>query len=350
MNIKFINPADDKRWDELVISHPHASVFHTSAWAKAIIEAYNYQPRYLVMENNHGKYVAGMPLFLVKSRLTGTRLVCLPFSDYCYPISEDNDNLEILLETAKKEMEVRGASYIEIRGWHPGVPSPGLQMTPYHYHLYHTLGLEVDINVLEKKLHSNARGSIRRARKNNITLRYADSEKDLKQFYRLNVMTRKKNQVFPQPYSFFKTIFCHLLQQEMGGLMIAEWEGKPIAAALYLTYKNTIYYKYNASDARYLNRCPNHLLTWEMIKKAYDTGVTKLDFGRCSPDNEGLRTWKKRWSACEFEYPYYFYPTLSGVPTLMGNTMKYRAMNMFTRVMPRFASTAIGSFLYKHLG
>ncbi|MGD9143891.1 MAG: hypothetical protein PVG61_08600, partial [Dehalococcoidia bacterium] len=86
------------------------------------------------------------------------------------------------------------------------------------------------------------------------------------------------------------------------------------------------------------------------IKQAHDSGCRLIDFGRCSPENEGLRTFKKRWSADESEYPYYFYPSLSGIPTLMGDSFRYKIMNVFTMLMPSFASETIGSILFKHMG
>jgi hypothetical protein len=91
-------------------------------------------------------------------------------------------------------------------------------------------------------------------------------------------------------------------------------------------------------------------LIWEAIKQACDTGLTSLDFGRCSPENEGLRVFKQRWTADEADLPYYFYPEISGVSTGMGESLKYKAMNIVTCCLPQRISTAVGSLLYKHLG
>jgi CelD/BcsL family acetyltransferase involved in cellulose biosynthesis len=350
MRINIIDPTTEPRWDEFLDNQPNALVFHTSAWARVIMEVYGYIPRYLVMEDTEGKYIAGLPLFLIRSRLTGTRLVCLPFSDYCYPLANDANNLIPLLEKAKEEMTDQGASYLEIRGWHSGEPPANLEFTPFRYHLTHCLDLKPGIDVLERNLHTNARRSVRKASKENITLRTAETEEDLKRFYKLNVITRKKNRVLPQPYSFFQSLFRHLVPEGMANIMMAEWEGKLITAGFFLTYKDTVLYKYSASDSRYIHKCANHLVIWETIKQACDSGCRLLDFGRCSPENEGLRAFKKRWSADESEYPYYFYPSISGVPTLMGDNLRYKIMNVFTMLMPSFASEAIGSILFKHMG
>ncbi len=348
--LEIIDPVHEKRWDEFLARQPYASVFHTSAWAKSIREAYGYQPCYLVLENADGQYAAGIPLFLIKSRFTGTRLVCLPFSDYCYPLSENPEDIAILLNAAKEDMADQGATYLEIRGWPSGIPDEELGLLPFHYHLSHSIDLKQNIDALEKKFSTNARRSIRKALKNNVLVRRAESESDLKDFYRFNVQTRKKNGVIPQPYSYFQSVYRNLVIPGVGYLSVAEWQGEIIAASIFLVYKDTIYYKYNASDRCHLGKCPNHLLVWEAIKQAYDDGLVTFDLGRCSPDDEGLRTFKNRWGAQEMDLPCYYYPVIKGTMTYTDTSLKYKIMNQVVGTMPDFLLKAIGSKVYKHLG
>ena len=162
-------------------------------------------------------------------------------------------------------------------------------------------------------------------------------------------MTRKKLGVLPQPYSFFKALFRHVISQHLGFLLMAEWEGKVIAGVLFLTYKDTIYYKFNASDKNYLQKRPNHLVIWEAMRYACANDYKHFDLGRCSPEEEGLRTFKSRWGAKEVNLPYYYYPEVKGFTTVPENSPRYRAMRLFSRVVPPFAFRVAGSLLYKHL-
>jgi len=347
---EIINPTTDDRWDEFVARHQHGSVFHTSSWAKVISEAYNYLPRYFVLKNEAEQFVAGVPCFLISSPLTGRRLVCLPFSDYCYPLFADGTDVAALLDLAKKEIEVQKAAYLEIRGWTDGVPPTELGLVPFNYPLLYNINLESDAEKLNSRFHDSIRRCIRQAEKQNVTFRIAQSEDDLKEFYRLNVRTRKKLGVLPQPYAFFQSIFRHLITLKLGFIMLAEWENKIIASVLFLNYKDTIYYKFNASDIDYLRKRPNHLLIWEAIKYGCSNGYSHFDFGRCNPEEEGLRTFKQRWTAKEIDLPYYYYPTVRGIATYTENSLRYKGMKMATRFMPGFAFTATGSLLYRHLG
>ena len=350
MKIRIINPVEDNRWDEFVIEQSAATVFHTSAWVRAIIETYDYSPRYIILEDEDGKILAGFPLLLVKSWITGTRLVCLPFSDYCYPLSENPEHINSIVQVMKNEMKTGDASYVEIRGWPSDIPTDELGLLPFHYHLSHIVDLSQNIDSLEKSFSTNVRRSIRKALNNEVTIRSVEDEEFLKVFYRFNVITRKKNGVIPQPYSLFRSVFRNLILSNKGWLLVAEWQGIPIAATLLLIFKDTIYYKYNASDINHLDKCPNHLIIWEAIQRAYQNNLIKFDYGRCSPEDEGLRTFKTKWAARELDLPCYYYPVIKGTMTYSDTSLKYRAMNRVVEILPGSVLKSIGSMLYKHLG
>ena len=75
MKINIIDPTTDNKWDDFVNGQKYGTIFHTSGWARTIKEAYNYSPRYYVLEDNAGQISAALPVYQVKSALTGKRLV-----------------------------------------------------------------------------------------------------------------------------------------------------------------------------------------------------------------------------------------------------------------------------------
>jgi lipid II:glycine glycyltransferase (peptidoglycan interpeptide bridge formation enzyme) len=347
--ISIIDPTKDSRWDEFVAGQDGGTIYHTSAWAKVIKAAYGYKPHYYVLENEAGQIIAAIPFYLVRSILTGKRLVCLPFSDFCHPLGEDASHITPLLDSAKKEINTRTASYLEIKGWQHGIPPAQLSLVARHFHTSYILDLSPDTETLLKGFHDSIRRGIRQAEKRGVTARISQSKEDLERFYELNVATRKKLGVLPQPHTFFEAIFHHVISQGSGFLVMAEWETKIIAGALFITYKDNIHYKSNASDENYLQKRPNNLVIWEAILYAHAHGYSHFDFGRCSPEEEGLRTFKARWGANEIDLPYYYYPEVGGFSTVAENSKKYRAMQLFSHVAPEFMFRAAGSLLYKHL-
>src|SRR5688572_19182787 len=97
MSVQTINPLLDGAWEDFVLSQPDASVFHSTAWARVLHDAYGFEPRYLAYRNGSGDIRAGLPL----ADVGGRRLVGLPFSDHCAPLLGGNGAGAAVLEAAK---------------------------------------------------------------------------------------------------------------------------------------------------------------------------------------------------------------------------------------------------------
>jgi CelD/BcsL family acetyltransferase involved in cellulose biosynthesis len=103
--VQVIDPRHSPAWDEFVAQQAEGSVFHGAAWARVLLETYHYQPRYYVLADASGDILAGVPLLLVNSRLTGRRLVGLPFSDLCPPLVRDGTDASPLLESIRRDAQ-----------------------------------------------------------------------------------------------------------------------------------------------------------------------------------------------------------------------------------------------------
>ena len=93
MNINYLDPTKTKNWDELILSFPSYSFFHSSDWAKVLQETYNFKPHYLKLTESE-KIKAVIPLMEVDSFITGRRAISLPFSDFCEPLVSSDVNLK----------------------------------------------------------------------------------------------------------------------------------------------------------------------------------------------------------------------------------------------------------------
>ena len=58
MIIKTGKNSDNHAWDTYVLNHPSGTVFHLTAWKKAIEKSFGHRSRYLIAEEN-GK-ICGM--------------------------------------------------------------------------------------------------------------------------------------------------------------------------------------------------------------------------------------------------------------------------------------------------
>ena len=80
-----LDPLTDSRWQTFIGSARGASVFHHPAWLGLVGSRYRYAMTALCVVGDDGAIAAGIPLARVNSRLTGRRLVAVPFSDVCPP-------------------------------------------------------------------------------------------------------------------------------------------------------------------------------------------------------------------------------------------------------------------------
>src|SRR6185295_20146121 len=81
-----IDPLRDSRWPDLIVRYPNASVFHTRGWLEALRSTYGYVPVAFTTSAPNENLTNAVLFCAVRSWLTGSRLVSLPFSDHCEPL------------------------------------------------------------------------------------------------------------------------------------------------------------------------------------------------------------------------------------------------------------------------
>ncbi|MGA1869151.1 MAG: lipid II:glycine glycyltransferase FemX [bacterium] len=343
------NDFEMKQWDAFVKSHPKGSPFHTSNWIRTIQETYSFKPLLYVNKNRDGDISGILPFFHIKNFITGSRLISLPFSDHCSLLfkdkREEREALIRLLEIVKKiGFKVK---FIEIR-------SPVVQDSDficYNYYKSSLLDLNSDFFKERKMLKKRTiQYSIRKAEKNGVETREENSLWGIEEFCRLNILTRKKHGVPHQPKIFFKKLFEHMILKGCAFILLAIYDSKVIAAAIFFKYKESIYYKYNAYDPQYLSKItPNHLLLWHALEDAYQRGYRFFDFGRTSSDNNGLMRYKGLWATECCDLPYYYYPKIKGINSKEENSLQYNILTNIWKLLPDSISGRIGPMVYKHM-
>lgn len=330
-------------WDDLVLTHPDYSFFHSSAWARVLSESYGYKPLYFTSIQN-GNLRASIPVMEIKSFITGKRGVSLPFTDSCPPlIANESDFEKLLNEVLRSGQKARWKS-IEWRGGKDIFK----EITPSSSYYAHTL----DLTPSEPQIFSNFRDSTRRnikkAAKDGVKVSRNYTPESLNEFSRLNCMTRKLHGLPPQPHAFFKQVYNHIVSRKKGFVLLAKYHRKAIAGAVFFHFGKKAIYKYGASDRSYQRMRPNNLIMWEAIKSYAQNGYKSLSFGRTEPKNEGLLQFKRGWGTREETINYYKYNLIKAefVKTdLRPNT----AYNILKRVPSPILNLA-GTLLYRHAG
>lgn len=137
---------------------------------------------------------------------------------------------------------------------------------------------------LLNKMHSKTRYNIRLAEKKGVQIRKADDRRDLRRFYDVLVETAERDRFLIRGFEYFAMIWEHMVENDLGEIFLAEWDGKIIAATLAMCMGDKAWYLYGASSNQYRNVMPNYLIQWSMIRWARDRGCNLYDFRGVSGD------------------------------------------------------------------
>lgn len=342
--MRVLDPLTDSRWDEKLLAHDDATVFHTAAWARVLSDSYGYSCCYLG-EEAVGGFSFLLPLMDVRSLLTGKRGISLPFTDFCEPLLEGDPPaspgaLDLLVDLGLR----LGWRYFEVRGGAKVFGGAQPSMTV----LSHSLDLAASEADLFARLKESTRRNVRKARREGVEISIGTSEELVEDFYRLNCLTRREHGLPPQPLSFFRKVHEHVLERGAGCVVLATLRGRSIGGAVYLHFGRNALYKFGASDSRFLSLRPNDLVMWEAIRRYHDRGFLRLGFGRTEWQHEGLRRYKLSWGVQEQVKPYFHYD-LGAREFTRAKLRGPGASTAVFRRMPTLVSRAIGELLYRHV-
>jgi hypothetical protein len=193
-DIKIVDPMKDVRWDTFVENHPFGWLYHLSGWKEVLEKSFKHMKGYfLVLQNNDHDIKAALPIYEVRSWLTGNRLVSIPFATLCDPLISTEDDLTKLFDAALILLKERRASRIEIRTLLSSHLIHNHQLNPYNAFKHHYIRLNNEPEQLKRSFHRTCvRQRITRAMESNLTITFGSSESDLKKFYRLHFITRKR--------------------------------------------------------------------------------------------------------------------------------------------------------------
>lgn len=354
MKVEIVSEKEEQSWDKMLEKHPFGSVFQTSYFKKVIAETFpQTKPYYLALVDQKGNMRGGMPIFLVRSWLTGTRLVSLPFAFYSDPLIQSKEEFEQLFATIMRIYKEEEASYLEIKVRDSTMLLRKFGfLTPVFYHKTYFLDLTEGLDNIWKKLHKDCiQRKIRRAEKNGIMVRRATSEDDVLSFWRLLVKTRKRLGLPPQNCSYFENIWKYLAPLQLTDFLIAEIGSEIIGGINTFKFKNTVYLGYVASKTEYWPLGVDQALLWQAIQASADGGYEVFDIGKTSPFTNGLITYKKRWGAQELETPCFYYPCLKGLSSLNNERkLTHRITTFMWKKLPDSILKMGGQFAYRHLG
>ena len=345
MTILQVNPIDDARWQQLITTRC-SNLFHSPAWLRGIQQTYGMEPSALLMLDADANPVAGLPYFHI-SDILGERIIALPFSDYCDAIVESAEQWEALTRCLLDRQIP-----MVLRCLHNDIPLQDSRFTLYNRAKWHGMDIRAEEDSLWSQLHSSARRAVRKAEKNGISIRVAETKADLEAFFRMHLRIRKyKYRLLAQPYRFFENIWENCIATGKGVVILAMYRNMPIAGTMFLEWKDVLVYKFSVSDAEYLAHRPADLIVWEAVRYAKQRNLTSIDFGLSDWDQEGLIRFKNKFATEEKTLSFLMRP-VHGLPTesqKMTKQMLHRLTSIFTDdTIPDDITNKAGELLYQY--
>jgi len=235
--------------------------------------------------------------------------------------------------------------YIEIRpiSWEPDCQTGFSRSLVYSFH---SLDLRKSTQELFHNFHKDCvQRKIRRAEREKLHYEEGTSEQLLQKFYKLLLITRRRQHLPPQPLSWFRRLVAAFGEDLQ--IRVATKDDLPIAGILTLSHKKSMVYKYGCSDARFHRFGGMALLFWNAIKEAKNKGCEQFEMGRSDRGNLGLISFKEHWGAVGTELSYWKYPHK---PRAAAESWQEKVLHRLVPVVPDSALRIIGEVLYRHIG
>jgi len=320
LSVSTENGRSGESWTEYVINHKEGTIYHHPAHLQ-VLEAQSGQKLLRLVCRDENDQIRGiLPLQYTKGMphnfggpLVAKRLSSLPRTPVVGPLADDSDVAAKLINAALNFIYKDPGRLLHIKTYNPELPCNSLSKFLWKdEYITEIPPYPQEIRFGNSKNHSSIKRAVNKAINSGVEFRLADSEKDLKKWYKLFLRLNKYHKNPPRPYKLFKISWDILRPKGMMQLALAEQitnGKKKIIAGLVLYYFNeTVTFAYNGSSRKYFDLRPNDFLHWNAIHNAQKEGYKFYDWGNAEEDNAGLAAYKKKWSSKTFPLYQYFYP------------------------------------------
>lgn len=344
-----LDPLRDPRWHSLLQRHRNASVFHSVGWLESLHRTYGYEPVVLSTSPPTADLDNGLLFCRIRSWLTGNRIVSLPFSDHCEPLTVSKEEFDILISSLQVARARHRWKYIEVR---PVDASLGDRVDKLGFHsvanyVLHRIDLKPPADEIFHGFdkHSVQR-RVRHAERVGVVEVAGRSQKHLKDFYQLMTQTRARHNIPPQPYAWFRNLFYFM--GDAVDLRLAYAKNAPVAAVWALHFKDTSYYKYGCSNEELHSLGGMPFLLWRAILRAKSVGSRTFELGRTRDDHCGLLRFKNHWSPTAESLTYWTCPADQSRSLVSPSNL--RMVQRCCAYVPRCLLVTAGKLMYRHIG
>jgi lipid II:glycine glycyltransferase (peptidoglycan interpeptide bridge formation enzyme) len=265
-------------WRQLLKGHPQAHVLQTAEWG-ALKADFGWQPVY-VAAGEIGSLILfrGLPL--------GFSLAYIPKG----PLGKDWSALWPEIDAACRE---RRAVFLKVEpdAWEGDPVEAVLRTTgfkPSPHEIQPRRTITVDISGEEDEIlaamKQKTRYNIRLAARKGVVV---EPSNDLAVFGELMDATSERDAFGVHALEYYQRAYDLFYPQGACELLIASYEGQPLAGVMVFKQGKRAWYFYGASNNRHRNLMPTYLVQWEAVRWAKAHGCTEYDLWGVPDAEEG---------------------------------------------------------------
>lgn len=281
-------PQPSTDWDAFVAGHPQASVYFLSGWTLLAQEVFGHGAWFVEARDQGGRLLGVLPVIHQKT-LLGNFATSLGFFNYGGVLCTSEVVAREMMERAQAHAESAGCSYIEFRD----TQARGGTWRVRTDKITMILPLPADVATLGKQLGAKLRSQIKRADREDVSVRIGGAEL-LKDFYEIFCHNMRDLGTPVYPHKFFAAILDKFPQHCV--LVVINRMGKPAAAGFVVIADGFAEIPWAACREDAKPAGFNMKLYWEVLCMVVDRGCKQFDFGRSTIDS-GTYKFKKQWGA-----------------------------------------------------
>lgn len=305
--IKIANEVDSEKWNDLIYSSPHGTIFHTWKWLK-IVEKQTDSILYPLMAYQGTNIIGIYPIFLKKKGFINLALSPPPKAYLLYlgPVIANYENLK---QDKKESIFIKfqnevdrylfsqlNCKYVRIRS------SPGLfDSRPFRWSGYNVEPLYTyRINLTNGSDHvwenfdRQLRVTINKTIREGVIVENGNKE-DLEFIHSLLSRRYIEQGLKPSDYKKFLLELYDEFYPTSIRIYIAKYKGEKVGGTISLCYKDIMYLWVGVPKTDLKGISPNDLIQWESIKWACENGFKyyeEMDAG----DDPRLRYFKSKYN------------------------------------------------------
>jgi CelD/BcsL family acetyltransferase involved in cellulose biosynthesis len=325
-------------WQAYVDAHPQSTPFHHRNWIETIQEHYGLR-LYIPCLKNGGQIEAAVPFLAGRSAFGATKLVALPFTDCLRCLGRNPEAVNALAASLVADPPPCRSMILRTDTALPHVVSSANSVR-------HEVTLPATLAELSKKFKPSAQRNLHKARRLGLVFEKRHDADALRAFFRLHVLTRRKLGIPVQPRRFFDRLLQRVIERGLGYVGLVSKAGRPIAAGLFLTFNNTVTYKYAASHPAALADRPNDWLVFNALRAALDEGYRFFDFGISGRNQAGLQRFKLNWGAQQSDV--HTVQFVGDPKPLVEDSVIFKLTASVIRNSPPVVCRSLGEVLYRY--